>query len=377
MPNSSSSSHQAPAAPVVVSAPRPFLLTHQQGVAARRLLGYVTSLPLTTADAQLLATVVSIRAARTGIGNLTAQDLRSLRLADPEGAVAAVGELGWRGQEALFGGNPDVPVAVTVPDLAAGADHPLPFGKLMRSRVSGWAARTLAAKPVRKTSCEARMAALILAAHGPSDASGPIPGELPAWCRAALPELLAKGFLLDLDDHRFRLADPVRHLSGMRPPPPVPRADDAAGTPSPTWDEWKARASAALRRHAEAVEHCAQCALPAEKVAEAFMRVAVPVQADEKVRAAYAAWEATHPGEGPRAARFTADFRASHGHGPSVRQFCLGMGWGKQRRALRVLVVRRLIAEGWLTNTDPVPWTLRPGSAARAGTPGAATTGAR
>ncbi|WP_307123089.1 hypothetical protein [Streptomyces sp. B1I3] len=359
-----------------MSDPRPFLLTHQQGEAARRLLGYVGSLPLMTADAQLLATVVSIRAARSGIGNLTAQDLRSLRLADAEGAVAAVAVLGWQGQDALFGGSPDVPVPIVVPDLAAGPDRRLPFGKLMRSRVSGWVIRTLAAKPVRKASSEARLGALFLAAHGPSDAYGPIPDELPAWCRAALPELLAKGFLLDLDAHRYRLAEPVRHLSGMRPPPPAPpRVDEAA--PQLTWEGWKARASVALRRHAEAVEHCPQCALPTEKVAEAFMRVAVPVQADEKMRAAYAAWEAGHPGEGPRAAQFAAAFRASHGHGPSVKQLCLGMGWGKQRRELRVLIVRRLIVDTWLTNTDPVPWTLRPGTAARTGATGAATAVAR
>jgi hypothetical protein len=41
-------------------------------------------------------------------------------------------------------------------------------------------------------------------------------------------------------------------------------------------------------------------------------------------------------------------------------------------RELRIHVIRRLIAEGWLTNTDPVPWTLRPGKAAQAGTAGAA-----
>ncbi|WP_069173787.1 hypothetical protein [Streptomyces griseus] len=378
MPHSSSSPRPAPAPSAPGTTPRPFLLTHQQGVAARRLLGYVAALPLHTADAQLLATVVAIRAARTGIGNLTAQDLRALRLSDAEGAVAAVAVLGWRGQEALFGDSPDVPVPVTVPDLGAGPENRLPFGKLMRSRVSGWTTRTLAAKPLRKTSSEARLTALFLAAHGPSDAYAPIPGELPGWCRAALPELLAKGFLLDADADRYRLADPVRHLSGMRPPPPVPsRADGGTATPAPTWGEWKARASAALRRHVEAVENCPQCALPTEKVAEAFMRAAVPVQADDKVRAACAAWEAAHPDEGPRAARFAAAFRASHGHGPSVKQLCLGMGWGKQRRELRVLVVRRLIAGGWLTNTDPVPWTLRPGRAVRDGTGVSATAGAR
>lgn len=99
-----SSSLNAPFAPAVpVVAPKPFLLTPHQGEAARALLVYVSALPLTTADAQLLATVVAIRAARSGVGNLTGQDVRTLRLADPEGAVTAFASLGWQGHEALLG----------------------------------------------------------------------------------------------------------------------------------------------------------------------------------------------------------------------------------------------------------------------------------
>lgn len=98
--------------------PKPFLLTPSQGEAARTLLAYVGSLPLPDADAQLLAVVVAIRAARTGIGNLTGQDLRSLRLADPEAAVTSFAALGWQRQETLLGDDLVTPVGIVVPDLA-------------------------------------------------------------------------------------------------------------------------------------------------------------------------------------------------------------------------------------------------------------------
>ncbi|MFF5897650.1 hypothetical protein ACFY8O_17180 [Streptomyces argenteolus] len=353
-------------------APKPFafLLTPRQGVAARELLAYVASLPLTGADARLLAVVVSIRAARGGVGNLTGQDLRSLRLADPEGALTAVAALGWRGQEALFGDDLVTPVGITVPELAGGR---LPFGKAMRSRVSGWTSRSLSAKPVRKTSTAARLAALFLAAHGPADDYGTLPAELPPESRAALPELLAKGFLREQDGDRYLLGDAVRHLSGMRPLEEAPpRVAGTAVEEPPSWDEWKAGVSVALRRHVEAVENCPECAPTTARVSEAFMRTPVPAQFEEKVRQAYGVWEAKFPEQGPPAARFAAAFRASHGHGPSVKQFCQGMGWGKMSRDLRIFVIRRLIADGWLTNTEPVPWTLRPGRNAQAGGTGAA-----
>lgn len=370
MPSASSSTIPATAAPVVK--PKPFLLTPRQGEAARALMAYVASLPLEGADARLLAVVVTIRAARSGVGNLTGQDLRSLRLADPEGAVGALAALGWRRQEALLGEDLVTPVGILVPDLSGRPDPPLPFGKVMRSRVSGWTMRTMSAKPVRKASTAARLAALFLAAHGPADGYGTLPADLPDECRAVLPELLDKGFLAESDGDRYLLSEAVRHLSGARPPSDTPslvRDDPEAGRLS--WDAWKDGASVALRRHVEAVERCPDCALSTALVSEAFMRKAVPAQFDEKVRAAHDTWEAKFPHQGPAAAEFAAAFRASHGHGPSVKQLCKGMGWGKMSRELRIHVIRGLIAEGWLTNTDPVPWTLRPGrAAARKGVPG-------
>jgi len=129
----------------------PFLLTAHQGEAARTLLSYVMSLQLKSPDAQLLAVVIAIRAARGGVGNIAGADLSSMRLSSPHDAVGELQGLGWRVPEGLLTGEPDTPVAVTVPDLAVEAERPLPFGKCVRSRVSGWTTRVLSAKPVKKT----------------------------------------------------------------------------------------------------------------------------------------------------------------------------------------------------------------------------------
>lgn len=102
---------------------------------------------------------------------------------------------------------------------------------------------------------------------------------------------------------------------------------------------------------------------------------AVPFQ--RKMLVAYAAWKETQPDRGPRAAQFAAAFRAEHGHGPSTKQLCVGLGWEPQGRGLWNIIVQRLIANEWLTNTAPVPWTLRPGSAAQVGASLTASAGAR
>ncbi|MFJ8647400.1 hypothetical protein ACIRNI_14920 [Streptomyces sp. NPDC093546] len=354
--------------------PPPFLLTAPQGGAARTLLSYAAALPLPSPDARLLALVIAIRAARTGIGNITGMDLRALRLTDSAEAVAALRGLGWQVPGPLLDGEPDIPVPVTVPGLTDGPERPLPFGKFMRSRVSGWTARTLNSKPVKKTAPVMRLAALFVAAHTSPELNGTVPDELPEACRAVLPDLLGRGFLAELAGDRYRLDPGVRHLAGQLPhpddqgEPAVVPSQRAAAWPEvgpDEWVKWKADATPALRRHAEAVEHCAVCALPVERVATAFAATRPSVPAPRSVRAAYETWQEKHPDRGPLAARFTVAFRAEHGHGPSYTQLCAGLGW-KLSRNVRTLVVEQLLAEGWLTDTAPVPWTLRPGKAAQA-----------
>ncbi|MCZ4101083.1 hypothetical protein [Streptomyces sp. H39-C1] len=337
-------------------------------------------LPLAGADPQLLAAVIAIRAARGGVGNFTGQDLQALRLTDAAAAVAAVVALGWHPQGDLLTGDPKTPVTVSVPELADESDPKLPLGKQMRTRISGWTTRTLAAKPLKKASPAARLAALFLAAHSSRDRCGVLSTDLPEHCRAALPELLATGFLLEVDDTVYRLAETVRHLAGQygsshndMPDEGVPAKVLAQAASDPLrWDVWKDQASVALRRHVEAVESCRLCKVRPDRVAEAFMSNVVPTQIWSKTLSAYGLWKCSQPDRGPRAAQWAADFRAAHGHGPSVKQLCDGLGWGQQNRDLRNFIVQRLIANEWLTNTGPVPWTLRPGKAAQTVTSAAA-----
>ncbi|WLQ35230.1 hypothetical protein P8A18_18195 [Streptomyces castrisilvae] len=385
MPKPAVSTVPAGAAEAVAAppAPLPFLLTHSQGEAARTLLSYVVSLPLTSADAQLLAVVVAIRAARTGAGNLTGTDLRSLRLDDPEGAVADLIAAGWEVPGPLIGGEPDKPVGILVPAMTPGPGHVLPLGKDARSRVSGWSMRTRLAKPVRKGSSAVRLAALFLAAHCSSELVGHAPAELPVACYGAVPTLLEKGFLAEVSGQTYRLGEVVGHLAGrFRTPEELAAlaqkeaerraAREAAEALQPEeatperWAEWKSGTSPALLRHVEAVEQCALCRFPFDRVANAFLSAPSSVPAPRTVLDAYGTWRDAHPDCGREAALFTVAFRTEHGHGPSYSQLCKGLGWKKLSRALRGIVVGSLLAEGWLTDTSPVPWTLRPGKTAHA-----------
>jgi hypothetical protein len=137
---------------------------------------------------------------------------------DARRAVNALRGLGWEVNDVIFEDDPATPVRFTVPGLAREMDHPLPFGKDTRSRVSGWTTRALSAKPVNKFSPAARLAGLFLAAHSTSKLLGQIPPDLPEACRATLPDLLRNGFLAELSEDDFRLDPVVRHLSSMRRP---------------------------------------------------------------------------------------------------------------------------------------------------------------
>lgn len=364
-------------------APQPFLLTPRQGEAARELLSYVVGLPLTSVDAQLLAVVVAIRAARAGVGNLTGTDLRSLRLDDPEQAVAELVAAGWQVPGSLLDGDPDKPAGIVVPDMVPGPQHVLPLGKGVRSKVSGWAMRTRLAKPVKKGSPAARLAALFLAAYCTDELVGEAPAELPVACYPAVPLLLEKGFLAEVSGRTYRLGPAVGHLAGMFRTPEEAAAlaaeeaarraaNEAAAaaelveiTPA-QWAEWKSGITPALLRHVEAVEQCALCRCSFGRVAKAFMSAPSPVPAPRTAASDYDAWRDAHPECGREAAEFTVAFRTEHGHGPSYGQLCKGLGWKKLSRSLRGLVVSGIIADGWLTETSPVPWTLRPGKAAQA-----------
>ncbi|MEV0449819.1 hypothetical protein [Streptomyces sp. NPDC050600] len=374
MPTSPSNTASSTAAANGNPEPLPFLLTQRQGEAGRSLLNYVASLLLPGPDAQLLAVVVAIRAAHGGTGNLTGLDLASLRLRDAQAAVSDLRALGWQLPDTVFSSGPtDPPTPVTVPDLAEAAGRPLPFGNKVRSRVSGWTTKVLSVKSIKKLPPDARLASLFLAAHASPGLLGTLPPHLPAACRDALPLLLEKGFLAELSDDRYRLAPQVRHLSGMRTPTDEEKAElphtSVRGVRgfwfhADVWEQWKAAATPALRRHVESVEHCELCRLGPDQVAEAFSGPNRPMLVSQRTQILYRHWKDNHPDRGPLSAAFTVAFRAEHGHGPSFRQLGKGMGWGADHQ-LRGLAVQRLMVNGWLTSTGSVPWTLRPGMSAQ------------
>lgn len=330
----------------------------------------MVGLPLTSVDAQLLAVVVAIRAARTGVGNLTGTDLRSLRLDDPEQAVSELVAAGWQVPGSLLDGDPDKPSGIVVPEMTPGPDHVLPLGKGTRSKVSGWAMRTRMAKPVKKAAPAARLAALFLAAHCTDELVGEAPADLPVACYGAVPVLLDKGFLAEVSGRTYRLGPAVRHLAGMfRTPEEVAElaaeeaerraAREAAAaaelveiTPA-QWAEWKSGVSPALLRHVEAVEQCTLCRCSFGRVAKAFMSAPSPVPAPRPAAGDHDTWKEAHPECGREAAAFTVAFRAEHGHGPSYGQLCKGLGWKKLSRSLRGLVVSGILADGWLAETSP------------------------
>ncbi|MCZ4101035.1 hypothetical protein [Streptomyces sp. H39-C1] len=345
-----------------------FLLTIPQGHAARLLLSYTAALSLSSPDAQLLAVVIAVRAARGGTGRISGAGLRALRLHDADRAVADLRDLGWQIPDLLLDQDADL---VTVPALAVRPeDHPLPLGESPRARVSGWTLRTLADPLVTPMPPAARLAALFLAGHASAHLNGALPDDLPHACLDHLPDLVAGGFLTELDGDRYRLDSSLRHLAGRLPHQADP--DDSPPrqgqwkvrkrdrtTPS-QWKRWKLRARPEVRQNAEAVEHCAVCRFPRARVASAFTTTGKDPRPEHD---AYDAWNKTHPHHGLQAAQVTAVFRTRHGHGPSYGQLCSTLGWP---RTLRATIVQRLLADGWLTEIPSVPWTLRPGDTAAA-----------
>ncbi|MEV8312507.1 hypothetical protein AB0P36_35890 [Streptomyces flavidovirens] len=180
----------------------------------RLLLSYVATLPLSSSEARLLAVVIAIRlrTARHRQDHGTGPAVPELT--DPTQAVHTLRGLAWTIPDLLLDGPAEAPVAVTVPAPAA-KDQPLPFGGAMRSRVSGWTTRTLAAKPLRKTAPAVRLGALFLATHSSPKLCGTLPADLPEACRATLPELLEKTFLAELSGEQYRLDPGLRHLAGI------------------------------------------------------------------------------------------------------------------------------------------------------------------
>jgi len=188
-------------------------LTASQAASARQLLSFVTAMPV-DADARLLALVVAVRAAREGQANLTSLDVR--RLTDPQASLDTLASGGWISGDInrIVTADPADATLIQAPGLTGLTDPPI--GKTARSRVSGWFTRTLAAKPLKKASIAARLAALHLILHAdPTTRTGTLPGAThqkdvaPSLSQEILDELDPGWIHREPDGRRYHLSEPA------------------------------------------------------------------------------------------------------------------------------------------------------------------------
>ncbi|MFE3202011.1 hypothetical protein [Embleya sp. NPDC059237] len=172
------------------------------GEPVRGALTYIgRTAPGTSPVARLLALVCLLRGVGTGVANLTGPDLRGVCGKEAESAVGELTASGW--------------LSVDVEDLLATEEDPVgcgvpgaegfTLGKLPRTRSSGWVARLIAHKKLRKQPARVRLAALGITSH--CDAHGAARADLDflAGLTASTPEeavaaaevLVAEGWLTE------------------------------------------------------------------------------------------------------------------------------------------------------------------------------------
>lgn len=316
-------------------------LTHPQAQFLRQVWDYLASArPGGNPDERVLALVCLLRAARTGQANLTAQDVRGLRVGDPHATVAALTTSGWleTTPEAVLAADAASPAACALPEFHA---NPWGVGRKVRARTSGWSTGILAHKLLRKKSNAVRLTALYLTAHAEPDGSVEFHADhLIGACAldgvdelmSALGELVAKGWLAGLPSVGAtsvsgHLGETVAPLAPKPPPEEPPSADAPASAAEDTdesdasWPELDAAATVAERARILVTGH----------------------EAD--------------------VAHWVRQFRAEHGHGPKWATVAAAQDWPPQRhphrRATEVAFVL-LAEEGWLDGLGR-PYGLRPG----------------
>ncbi|MET9253367.1 hypothetical protein [Streptomyces sp. NPDC003717] len=218
------------------------LLTRTQAGQARGVLEYVrTNAPLPEPEARLAVLMLTLRAARAGVGNVTGQDLEGWLQGEAARVLRQLADAGWLrlpdgvSADDALSARPETPVQITVPALLAAESRPLSLGKVTRSRISGWAQRAVGDRKLRKKKAgpATRLLAVYTAAHSRPD--GRLGGDeedglplAPAASFCALrPEdiaehtelLITAGWLTEAntDGARLRghLAERVLPLSGL------------------------------------------------------------------------------------------------------------------------------------------------------------------
>lgn len=159
------------------------LLTRGQAVQARAVIDHVRDhTPYPDAEARLAVLLLTLRAARAGTGNVTGQDVTGWLLDEAEQVCERLVAAGWLrlpGSIAeLLESRPEDPTSFTVPTLLPTEPRPFTFGKSTRSRLSGWAQRTVGDRKIRKRKLGAtcRLLALYTAAHSAFDGTLRRPG---------------------------------------------------------------------------------------------------------------------------------------------------------------------------------------------------------
>ncbi|MFD7666013.1 hypothetical protein [Streptomyces sp. NPDC059788] len=216
------------------------LLTRAQAGHARTVLDYTAvHAPHRQAEVHLTVLMLALRAARDGIGNVTGQDLTGWLHDDAEPVLERLVAADWLRlpgtvAEALAS-RPEDATAFTVPALLPAQPRPFAFGKITRSRLSGWAQKVLGDRKIRKKKLGAptRLLALYTAAHtrpdgrlGSAEDDGLDLDRAAAFCALhpdQIPEhaglLVGADWLTEADTTagclRGRLAERVRPLGGL------------------------------------------------------------------------------------------------------------------------------------------------------------------
>ncbi|CAM5237898.1 hypothetical protein SVIOM342S_08936 [Streptomyces violaceorubidus] len=220
------------------------LLTRGQGIQARTVLEHLrVGSPLPGAEARLAVLMLTLRAARSGTGNVTGQDLVGWLQGGAERVLRELVDVGWlllpedvTADDALMS-RPEEPGQITVPTLIPTQPRPFFFGKVTRARLSGWAQKVVGDRKLRKKKAGAatRLLAVYTAAHsrpdgclgGVGEDAGPALDEVAQFCGLRPEEiaehaglLVAAGWLAEEADTadgrlRGRLAERVLPLSGL------------------------------------------------------------------------------------------------------------------------------------------------------------------
>ncbi|WP_030659430.1 hypothetical protein [Streptomyces rimosus] len=216
------------------------LLTRTQAASARTVLDYAAAhAPHPQAEVRLAVLMLALRAARDGTGNVTGQDLTGWLHNDAERVLQQLVDADWLrlpGTIAdVMASRPEDATTFTVTALLSEQSRPFAFGKITRSRISGWAQKVLGDRKLRKKKLgtPTRLLALYTAAHtrpdgrlGHAEDDGLDLDRTAAFCtlhpgqvaeHAAL--LITADWLSETDTttHRLRgrLAERVRPLGGL------------------------------------------------------------------------------------------------------------------------------------------------------------------